>query len=341
MIKMIEQIDNSIVLFSIKNEYLEVIVTNYGCTIISVRMNDMFKNVSDVVLGYDDMTTYKISDGYLGAIVGRVANRIKSGHFILNNKEYHLAINNGPNHLHGGINGFSYQVFNYAIINQDTIEFYYLSNDMEEGYPGNLTIKVTYQLDKQTLIMRYWAVSDQDTLLNLTNHSYFNLSGKADSILNHQLQVNADRFACIDENGLPNGEFRNVFATPFDFSERTLISDALKQEDQQLRLARGIDHSFIFNKNKNQVVLWHRESGRRLTVSSTLPTAHIYTANYLDGRVGKYGQQYYPQSAICIETQFMADSIHLEDIPKVILKKGQIYEESTSYTFEVINHEES
>lgn len=336
MIQVVSHVDDSIDLISMKNNQLEVVVSNYGCTIVKVLMKDKEGHVDDVVLGYDDFSCYGKWDAYLGALVGRIANRIKKGHFTLNGEEYTLAVNNGPNHLHGGIKGFSYQVFDYDIKDDQTIEFHYLSKDGEEGYPGNLDFKAIYTLEGDSLKVRYLASTDKDTIINITNHSYFNLSGKKENIYNHFLQVKADEYACIDQDGLPTGEFCDVEGSPFDFREGALIGERIEADDEQLKLGKGFDHPFIFNTKENQVILTHEASGRRLTVSTTLPGAQIYTANYLDGRLGKYGQHYYERDAVCIETQNLPDAIHIEKEPTTILRKGETFDEMTSYKFEVM-----
>lgn len=336
MIQVLEKLDNGIDLISMKNDDIEVVVTNYGCTIVKVLMKDKNGNIDDVVLGYDDVKTYGEVDAYLGALVGRIANRIKVGKFTLNDEEYTLAVNNGPNHLHGGIKGFSYQVFDYEVKDDNTVEFHYISKDGEEGYPGTLDFKAIYTLEADTLNIRYLATTDKDTIINITNHSYFNLSGKKENIYNHKLTLKCNQFACIDNDGLPTGEFRNVEGTPFDFNEGALIGDKIELEYDQLTAGNGFDHPFIFCALKDQAILEHEESGRRLTVSTTLPGAQIYTANFLDGRLGKYGQHYYKRDAVCIETQNLPDAIHIEEKPTTILKKGQVYDETTSYKFEVI-----
>ncbi len=336
MIEVIEKLDDGIDLISMKNENLEVVVSNFGCTIVKVLMEDKNGNVDDVVLGYDNFEYYKTLDAYLGALVGRIANRIKEGKFSLNGEDYTLAVNNGPNHLHGGIKGFSYQIFDYEIIDDTTIEFHYLSKDKEEGYPGNLDFKAIYQLQDDTLHVHYLATTDKDTIINITNHSYFNLSGKKENIYHHLLKINADRFACIDANGLPTGVIKDVKDTPFDFNSPAYIGDRVECDDEQLKLGCGFDHPFIFSTKNNQVILTHEETGRCLVVSTTLPGAQIYTANYLDGRLGKYGKHYYARDAICIETQNLPDAIHLEESPTTILKKGEVYDERTSYQFKVI-----
>ncbi len=336
MIEVIKHIDDQIDLISMKNEQLEVVVSNYGCTIIKVIMADKNGHKDDVVLGYDDFTQYQTLDAYLGALVGRVANRIKAGQFSLNGQDYHLAVNNGPNHLHGGIKGFSYQVFDYTIKDEHTLKLHYLSKDGEEGYPGDLDLTVTYTLKDDTLTAHYQATSSADTLINITNHSYFNLSGHKENIYQHTLQIHASQFACVDSDGLTTGELKDVEGTPFDFRQPALIGERVEQDDEQLKIGKGFDHPFLFDTQSNQVILTHEPTGRQLIVSTTLPQAQIYTANYLDGRLGKYGERYYARDAVCIETQNMPDAIHLEEHPTTLLKKGETYDEITSYQFKVI-----
>ena len=336
MIEVVKHIDDQIDLISMKNEQLEVVVSNYGCTIIKVIMADKNGHKDDVVLGYDDFTQYQTLDAYLGALVGRVANRIKAGQFRLNGQDYHLAVNNGPNHLHGGIKGFSYQVFNYTIEDEHTLKLHYLSKDGEEGYPGDLDLTVIYTLKDDTLTAHYQATSSADTLINITNHSYFNLSGHKENIYQHTLQIHASQFACVDSDGLTTGELKDVEGTPFDFRQPALIGERVEQDDEQLKIGKGFDHPFLFDTQSNQVILTHEPTGRQLIVSTTLPQAQIYTANYLDGRLGKYGERYYARDAVCIETQNMPDAIHLEEHPTTLLKKGETYDEITSYQFKVI-----
>ena len=336
MIEVIQHIDDRIDMIAMKNEQLEVVVSNYGCTIIKVIMADKNGHKDDVVLGYDDFTQYQTLDAYLGALVGRVANRIKKGEFTLHGQTYHLAVNNGPNHLHGGIKGFSYQVFFYTIQDDHTLVFHYLSPDGQEGYPGDLDLTVTYTLIDDTLKVHYQATSTADTLINITNHSYFNLSGHKENIYQHTLQIHASQFACVDSDGLTTGELKDVAETPFDFRQPAFIGERVEQDDEQLKTGNGFDHPFIFDVHENQVILTHPSTGRQLIVSTTLPQAQIYTANFLDGRLGKYGEHYYARDAICIETQNMPDAIHLEEQPTTILRKGETYDETTSYQFKVI-----
>lgn len=336
MIKIIDKIDDKIDLIQLKNDNLEVVVSNYGCTIIKVLMKDKDGNIDDVVLGYDNFSDYQTKDAYLGALVGRTANRIGKGKFTLNGKTYQLPINNGPNCLHGGIKGFSYQIFDYQITDDNTVEFAYLSKDQEEGYPGNLDFKAIYTLKDNQLKVNYRATSDQDTIINITNHSYFNLSGAKEDIYDHHLLVHSDKYACIDQDGLPTGKFNDLKNTPFDFTTLRRIGNQIDLEDEQLKLGAGYDHPFIFNQDHDQVVLYHPKTQRKLTVSTSLPGAQIYSANYLDGRIGKYGISYPKRYAMCIETQNLPDAINLEENPSTILKKGDVYDEWTTYTFEVV-----
>ncbi|MEG0277053.1 MAG: aldose epimerase family protein [Coprobacillus sp.] len=334
MIKVMKQ-DNGIDFIQLKNDNLEIIVSNYGCTVLKVLMKDKDNHIDDVVLGYETIKEYQTYDAYLGALVGRVANRIKKGTFEINGETYHVPINNGPNSLHGGIKGFSYQTFDY-VIEGNSILFTYISQDGEEGYPGTLTLNVKYTLDNQSLIMNYQATTTKDTLINITNHSYFNLSGKKENIYNHELLIQADKIACVDADGLPTGELLDVTSTPFDFRKQTYIKDLIDKSHPQIELGKGYDHPFIFNTLENQVTLYHRESGRRLVVSTTLPQAQIYSANYLDGRLGKYGHHYDERDGICVETQNMPDAIHIEKEPTTLLKTNEKYDETTIYTFDIV-----
>ncbi|MFR6345117.1 MAG: aldose epimerase family protein [Christensenellales bacterium] len=334
MVCELKKVTENISLFEMKSDALEIVVTNFGGTILKILMPDNKGQKGDVVLGYDEIKEYQTRDAYLGALVGRVANRIRKGSFELNGKTYQLPINDGPNSLHGGIKGFSQKVFD-AEIQDDSLVLSYLSCDGEEGYPGNLQLTATYTLKKDTLTIDYEATTDEDTLINLTNHSYFNLSGGQEDVQNHVLQLRSNRFACIDKDGLPTGEFRQTKDTPFDFNQPKRIGDALACRDEQLTLGLGIDHPFLFDAKENQIVLSHPATGRRLTISTTLPGTQVYTGNQLDGRIGKYGISYGKHFGVCLETQNLPDAIHLEKEPSTILKKGETYKERTTYTFEV------
>lgn len=339
MLKIIKRINDRIDLLEMKNDKMKIVVSNFGCTLVQWLTADRYGNFEDVILGYDNFDDYMNKDGYLGALVGRTANRIGKGRFVLNGQHYQLPINNGPNCLHGGIRGFSYRIFDYRLIGNDTIEFYYCAKDGEEGYPGNLDFKVSYILTGNILTMNYHAQCDHDTLINITNHTYFNLSGIKGPISDHCLMVHSDSYASIDQNGLPDGRIIKNEGTAFDFRKMTLISNRINMNDEQLIIGHGFDHPFIFNKDHDQIVLYHPLSGRRLTIDTTMPMAHIYTGNYLDGRKGKNGISYLANYGICLETEYMPDAVNLGFKPDGVLRKGEIFEESTSYKMEVTDDE--
>lgn len=319
---------------TLKNEELEVVVSDFGATIISIITKDKFNNFVDVVLGYDELEKYQTSDGYLGALVGRVCNRIKEGEFTLNDVDYSLAINNGPNHLHGGIKGFSYQTFDIVERTESLVRMRYFSCDLEEGYPGNLTLDVTYSIVGSSLNIQYDATSDQDTLINITNHSYFNLSNE-DTICNHLLKIDSDYMVEANSDGLATGKLIDVTNKPYDFRTSRIINESLISDDKNIQLGNGLDHPFVFNSSSNQVVLYSPSSGIEMIVSTDLPQAQIYSANYLDGRLGKGTKRYDKHAGVCIETQNMPDAIHLEKNPSTILRKGERYLSNTSFIFKV------
>lgn len=328
--------ENGVTFFEIKNEELQIKITNLGCHILSIFTKDKHGNMEDVVLGYENIEDCKQDGSYMGAVVGRVANRIKGASFELNGKSYLLVSNNGLNHLHGGEVGFDQKLFDYKMI-ENGIIFSYISPHMEEGYPGTLELKVKYMLCGNTLRMEYKACSDEDTLCNITNHSYFNLSSGREKIYNHFLKVDADTVACVDDHCCTNGKFIEVENTPFDFKEYHKVGERIDQDDEQLKAAGGYDHPFLLNGTDNQISLYDEISGRKLTVSTSMPCVQIYTGNFLEGGCnGKEGKPYENRDGIAIETQFLPDSIHLEKEPKVILKKGEIYHSTTEYTFEVV-----
>ena len=336
MVEIKKELDDDIVVIGLENKDFYVEVTNFGCTLLKAVVKDKEGNPCDCVLGFPEVSDYQKRDGtYLGALVGRVCNRIEKGNFTLNGKTYNVPINNGPNSLHGGIEGFSYKVFDYEFI-EDGVKFHYVSKDGEEGYPGTLDFYAYYTIEGTSLHMRYEATSDQDTIINITNHSYFNLSGHKHNIYNHTLKIDADYYEHVDADGLATGEKEAVEGTPFDFRIPAKIGERVEVDHPQLKLGNGFDHHFFFTTDKNQVVLEDEESGRRLTVSTTLPGAQIYTANYLDGRIGKNGESYNARDAVCIETQNLPDAIHIEKNPSTILRKGETFDAQTSYCLEVI-----
>lgn len=335
-VDIVEKRENGVTFFAIKNEELCVRVTNLGCHILSIFAKDRQGVAEDVVLGYENVEDCQWDGSYMGAVVGRVANRIKGASFSLNGKEYLLAKNNGPNHLHGGKVGFDQKLFAYEII-EDGILFSRTSPDGEEGYPGNLELQVRCTLHGATLRLEYLARADADTLCNLTNHLYFNLSGGREKIYDHYLRVDANRFACVDENCCPDGRFMNVEHTPFDFRSYHKIGERIDADHAQLRAAGGYDHSFLLEGESDQIALYDAPSGRMLTISTSLPCAQVYTGNFLAGGCNaKNGKPYENRDGVAIETQFLPDSIHLEKESPVILRKGETYHAVTKYRFTVV-----
>lgn len=336
IVDIIEKRENGITFFEIKNEELRIKITNLGCHILSIFSKDRNGIAEDVVLGYENVEDCKKDGSYMGAVVGRVANRIKGASFELNGEKYLLAVNNAPNHLHGGNVGFDQKLFQYEII-ENGIIFSYVSPHMEEGYPGTLQLKVECTLHDDTLRLEYSACSDADTLCNITNHSYFNLSAGKEKIYNHYLKIDADMFACVDKNCCTDGKFMDVENTPFDFKEYHKIGERINEDNTQLKLAGGYDHSFILNGSRNQISMYDEISGRTLTVSTSMPCAQIYTGNFLAGGCnGKNGKPYENRDGVAIETQFLPDSIHIEKRPSVILEKGEVYHSTTEYIFGVM-----
>ncbi len=318
---------------------MEVTLLNYGATIQSIKVPDREGKLSDVLLGFDSLDGYKGTHPYIGAIVGRYGNRIAKGRFTLNGVEYKLATNDKTNHLHGGLKGFDKVYWRAREIAPNAIEFTYVSADGEEGYPGTLTAKVTYTLtDSNELRIAYEAASDKDTVVNLTNHAYFNLTGSGD-ILKHELLLKADRFTPVDAGLIPTGELRPVAGTPFDFTTATPIGARIAAADDQLKLGGGYDHNFVLADTiRPEPVLaaqvYDPSSGRVLEVLTTEPGVQLYTGNFLDGSLkGKGGQAYARNAAFCLETQHFPDSPNQPAFPTVLLKGGSSYRSATIFKF--------
>lgn len=334
-VRITEKKDYGLTFFELKNEELTVHVTNLGCHILSIFAKDRDGKAEDVVLGFENVEDCHHDGSCMGAIVGRVANRIGNAWFELNGKTYHLAANAAPNHHHGGKIGFDQKLFVYEIL-EDGVCFSYLSPNGEEGYPGNLYLQVIYRLCGNELKMEYDAKTDEDTLINITNHSYFNLSAGREKIYHEELKIAADQIGQVDGNGLATGSFLNVTDTPFDFRKPHEIGERIDANHEQPHLAGGYDHAFVLNRPEDQVVLYDRVSGRKMTMSTTLPVVQVYTANFLAGGAnGKGGKPYENRDGVALEAQYMSNSIHIEKEPKVILRKGQKYHEETICRFEV------
>ena len=321
---------------------VEVAITNYGGKVVSLLLPDRHEKMADVVLGFDNLAPYLGKEPYFGTLVGRYANRIAHGRFTLDGVEYQLPLNEGTNTLHGGTEGFGRRVWSARELagTSPALELSYLSPDGEEGFPGNLAVKAVYTLtDANELRLEFTATTDKPTVVNLTNHSYFNLAGQGSGdILNHVVMINADRFTPVDSTAIPTGELRGVAGTPFDFRKPTAIGARIGQDDPQLKFGRGYDHNFVLNHEAPGLVLAARvaepESGRVLEVLTTQPGVQLYTGNFLDGSVrGKAGKVYPYRSAFCLETQHFPDSPNHPSFPSAVLRPGQTYQATAVYRF--------
>lgn len=316
----------------------ECVLLDYGCTVQALKVPDEKNAFIDVVLGYDSVSEYEEHDGYFGAAIGRMANRVGASVFTLGGKSYPLAANDGVNHLHGGIKGFDKYIWTAEPSGNNTLRFSRVSPDGEEGYPGTLFVSVSYTLtDENALVIRYDADTDADTVISLTNHSYFNLNGSG-SALNHILQIFADRFTENDAACLPTGKFLDVAGGPFDFAAPKALGRDIDENDEQLACGHGYDHNYVLSGAeglKKAAVLFSPDSGIRLTVSTTLPGMQLYSANWLSPRKGKLGAQISPRGAVCLETQLFPNALACPDFPSPILRAGEHYHSETVYQFEI------
>jgi aldose 1-epimerase len=315
-------------------------ITNYGAIIVSIYVPDRNGNFTDVVQGYDTIGEYIDGNGpYMGAVCGRCANRIGKGKFTLHGNEYSLAVNNGPNHLHGGITGFDKVVWDVVNTSNNSVRMEYTSPDGEEGYPGTLKVSVTYTLtDANELRLDYHATVDRATVVNLASHSYFNLGGEGSgSIYDQELMINADFFTPTDETNVPTGEIRPVRGTPMDFTALRKIGDGIDAEDIQIKYGYGYDHNWVLKHRAGTpgqaVVAYDPKSGRLMEVITTQPGVQLYTANWIDNEKGKGGKKYQRRWAFCLETQHFADSINKPHFPSTILNPGEEYKHSCIYKF--------
>jgi aldose 1-epimerase len=333
-------------LFTLTNaKGMQAQITNFGGIVVSLKVPDKQGKLADVVLGYDSLDGYLENPSYFGAIIGRYGNRIAHGRFELDGKTYTLAKNNGENSLHGGKTGFNKVVWTpRAFESKDgpSLELKYLSKDGEEGYPGDLHVTVTYTLaNTNELKIDYAATTDKTTVVNLTNHSYFNLTGTPEKdILEHVLMINADRFTPVDSGLIPTGELKPVAGTPFDFRKPTAVGARIGNDDEQLKLGGGYDHNFVLNSapKRGGLTLAARVlepgSGRVLEVWTTEPGIQFYTSNFLNGSIkGKGGIAYQKHAALCLETQHFPDSPNHPKFPTTTLKPGEKYHTVTVYKF--------
>jgi aldose 1-epimerase len=331
-------------LFTLENSRsISVSMTDYGWIVTKVSVPDRAGSFADIVLGYDSLADYRRDSPYFGAIVGRYGNRIAGSRFRLDGVEYASAHNNGEHHLHGGLTGFDKVIWSatsYADLNESGVRLTYVSADGEQGYPGELNVSVTYALTNDNeLRIDYAAESDRATVVNLTHHSYFNLSGHASGdILGHQLTLNADRFTPVDGGLIPTGELRSVERTPFDFRVPTATGVRIDEEDPQLHCGGGYDHNFVLNDYDGALRFAARvrdpASGRAMDVHSTAPGIQFYSGNFLDsGNLGKDGGAYQRRAGFCLETQHFPDSPNKSHSPTTVLRPGEKYRSTTIYKF--------
>ncbi|MGM7724626.1 aldose epimerase family protein [Metabacillus sp. Hm71] len=328
--------------YSLQNKHgMKVTCINLGCIITEILTHNKEGQLENVVLGFDDVENYLENSPYFGAVVGRVAGRIKNGSFDLDGETYELPQNENANHLHGGLEGFDRKLWDAKPIvtnNETGVEFSYVSKDGEEGYPGTLTVKVTYLLtDQNELIMTYDATTDKKTLVNLTNHTYFNLSGNIkNDILSHKLKINSKKFLELNDQLIPTGNFLDVENTPFDFQKEKELREAILADHKQVQLVgQGIDHPFLLDEDqKKEIVLLDEESGRKLLVETEEQSVVVYTSNMLgDFRIRDVQARKY--LGICLETQGLPDSIHHPQFSPCILDVGDEYKTTTKFTFTI------
>jgi aldose 1-epimerase len=326
-------------IYMLSDGKIEVRIMTYGGIVVSLRTPDRTGKMDDVVLGYDSLDQYVANNSpYFGAIIGRYGNRIAHGKFTLGGKTYSLPKNDGDNTLHGGTRGFDKVVWKAQPV-QDGVELTHVSPDGDQGFPGTLTAVVRYTVAGSALRIEYSATTDKDTVVNLTNHSYFNLAGQGNGdILRHQLQINASRFTGIDSAMIPTGELRPVAQTPFDFRTPHAIGERINADDEQIRNGRGYDHDWVLDSSGDKLVeaaqAYDPDSGRVLKVLTTEPGIQFYTGNFLDGSIrGKQGCAYGKRCAFCLETQHFPDSPNRPAFPSTELKPGQKYQSATVFEF--------
>jgi aldose 1-epimerase len=320
----------------------KVKIISYGARVVSIEVRDGEGKLGDVALGYDDIQGYEKDSSYLGSIVGRYGNRIAKGRFTLDGVTYTLATNNNGNHLHGGLRGFDKVVWTgngSVVAGAARLKLTYLSKDREEGYPGNLSVTVIYTwTNRNELKIEYSATADKATVLNLTNHAYFNLAGAGvGDILNHEMRINALRFTPTNETSIPTGELRSVKGTPLDFTSAQRIGARIEAKYEQLISGAGYDHNFVLNKPSGKLGLaaevFEATSGRVLRVYTTEPGVQFYSGNFLNGAIGKQGLAYPRRSGFCLETQHFPDSPNHPKFPSTVLRPGGRYTQTTIYQF--------
>lgn len=332
-------------LYLLTNKHnMSVFITNYGGRIVSVNVPNKSGTTTDVVLGYDSLNHYfNRKENFFGALIGRYGNRIAKGKFQLDGKAYQLAINNAPNALHGGPTGFHDRVWDAKQLNDQTLELSYLSKDGEEGYPGNLSVKVVYHLTEENSIeISYNATTDKKTVLNLTNHSYFNLSGAGSGTINdHLLTINADKFTPVDSTLIPTGVLDNVAGTAFDFRKAKAIGDSVNSLSEQIKNGKGYDHNFVLNRKtatdlELAATVFSTVTGIKLEVMTQEPGIQFYGGNFLDSSLlGKKNLHYSYRTAFCLETQHFPNAPNQSNFASTVLESGKTYTTKTIYKFSV------
>jgi len=330
-------------LYTLKNKNgMEARITNYGGLLTYLTAPDKNGHFDNVVLKLESLDAYVKGNPFFGALVGRYGNRIAKGKFTLDGKQYSLFINNGENALHGGKQGFDKVLWSAKAIDgsEPKLELTYLSKDMEEGYPGNLSVKVTYTLKNTNAIsIEYEATTDKPTVVNLTNHTYFNLTGNPQNkITSHQIKLAASKFIPVDKGLIPTGEIRAVKGTAFDFTTMHTIGDRIAANEEQIQIGNGYDHCWVFDKDPKKfeqvVEVFEPSSGRKMKMFTDQPATQFYTGNFLNGTVeGLPGQFFQQRSGFCLETQHFPDSPNQPKFPSTVLRPGEVYKTKTEYSF--------
>ena len=322
----------------LKNNYLEVEISEFGASIISIKTPDRHGKIVDVVLGYDDIEKYKRQTKYIGTTVGRCCNRIKNGLIDIDGTKYQLNCNDGKNHLHGGDIGFDKKIWNSKEI-ENGVELNYISEDGEENYPGQLDAKVTYTLKENSLVINYKATTNKTTICNLTNHTYFNLNGYG-NILQHQVQILADYFTENNQESIPTGKIIPVENTPMDFRNPQYIEKDINNEYYQIKYAKGFDNNWVLNNYNGEIrkiaTAYSELSGIELEVSTDLPGLQFYSGNFLDGAEnGKNNIPIKNHSGFCLECQYFPDAFNHKNFPQPVLRVGEVYNKTIEYKFNV------
>lgn len=319
---------------------MQIALTDYGARLVSALVPDKNGDLIDVILGFDSIQDYLSAvEPYHGATAGRYCNRIAKGKFSLEGKEYTLAQNNGTNSLHGGIEGFHTRVWDRQVSFNKLVNFYYVSPDGEEGFPGELKTTVTYELTNfNEIIIRFRAISDAPTVLNLTNHAYFNLNGEGNGdVLNHEITIRSEEFLPLDEDQIPTGEVFSVEGTAFDFRQPKLLATDINSQEEQIQVASGYDHSFINNQPISEPIAkaFSKETGIELQVFTNEPCIHLYSGNFLSDDEGKSGRKYLRYGGFCFEAQHYPDSPNQLEFPSVRLDPGDVFESEVRYKFTI------